>query len=111
DVFADGHDIISVQLLHKKKEEKEWNASPMNALENDKWEGSFVASEEGLYEYAIKAWVDHDLTWLLGFKIKSEAGENLEVELMIGLKYLEDIQKLVQTEDVALVEQAIQLFS
>ncbi|MFN4122318.1 MAG: alpha-1,4-glucan--maltose-1-phosphate maltosyltransferase [Flavobacteriales bacterium] len=111
DIFADGHDIISAQLLHRKKGELSWNASKMTLKSNDEWTGFFHAGSEGLYEYAIKAWVDHDLTWLHGFKKKSEAGEKLDVELMIGLKYLRGIESMVRDEDRHMVENAIRLFS
>lgn len=111
DIFADGHDIISAQLLHRKKGTTEWTTSEMTLQSNDEWKGFFYTGEEGMYEYAIKAWVDHDLTWLHGFEKKSEAGEKLDVELMIGLKYLREIESMVRDEDRHLVDNAIRLFS
>lgn len=111
DIFADGHDIVSAQVLYRKKGDKTWIENAMKLIENDSWEGSFIANEEGLFEYAVKAWVDHDLTWLQGFEKKAEAGEKLGVELMIGLKYLEEIKSMIKDQDSELVEQAITLFA
>jgi starch synthase (maltosyl-transferring) len=111
DIYADGHDIISAQLLYRKKESEEWHSNDMELLENDEWKGHFYAGAEGMYEFAIKAWVDHDLTWLHGFEKKAEAGERLDVELMIGLRYLKEIESMVSDDDRHMVDNAIRLFS
>src|ERR1700683_4844980 len=37
DIFADGHDSISCQVLYKREEENGWSAVPMSPLGNDRW--------------------------------------------------------------------------
>ncbi|MEX1188805.1 MAG: alpha-1,4-glucan--maltose-1-phosphate maltosyltransferase [Bacteroidia bacterium] len=92
-IFGDGHDIVRGVLLHKAKKEKKWTECPMLEIENDDWQGHFMTSTPGEYEYAVAAWIDHPLTWHHGFLKKVEAGENVALELKIGADFLRKIAK------------------
>lgn len=63
DIFADGHDVLAAILLHRKKGTNQWREVVMNYLGNDRWQASFVVEEIGIYQYTLKAWIDHFASW------------------------------------------------
>ena len=67
DCFADGHDVIAVQLLWRA-EGKDWNQESMDPLGNDRWRAAFTVPAVGRYHYTVKAWVDGFLTWRHDFQ-------------------------------------------
>jgi starch synthase (maltosyl-transferring) len=88
DIFSDGHDALSARLLFRRAGDPEWNAVPMAAGVNDRWRAEFTVSELGYYKYTIEGWVDHFRTWQRDLKKKHEAGQDVHVELMAGLKFV-----------------------
>jgi starch synthase (maltosyl-transferring) len=85
DIFADGHDVISAYLLYRRANEAIWTEKPMQLLVNDRWQGSFTASEAGNYVYTIKAWVDRFKTWCQDLKKRLEAKQtDIGINLLIG---------------------------
>ena len=62
-VFGDGHDHVKAQLLYRPAQQQEWRISPMQALDNDVWGGSFVPDSVGLWHFCVQGWVDHFDTW------------------------------------------------
>ena len=89
DIFTDGHDLLSCVLLFRKEEDPTWEAVPMAPLVNDRWRGSFQVSEKGRYRYTIKAWVDRFRTWRRDLKKKADAGQDVSVDLQIGVRFIE----------------------
>ncbi len=90
DIFADGHDSVSAILLCKKERNKQWKEFPMGFIENDRWRGEFIVEELGVYLYTLEAWVDHFRSWQKALKKKYDAGQDLKVDILIGVGYLED---------------------
>src|SRR5688572_3707076 len=88
DVFADGHDKLSGVLKHRRGG-GEWHEAPLTALGNDSWGASFVVTELGEYEYSVEAWIDHFGSWLSALVAKTEAGEDVESELLQGAAIVE----------------------
>ncbi len=62
-IFADGHDRISAQLVFRHGNERKWRFTPMTAVANDIWTGSFKVDKLGTWQYTIVGWVDHFVTW------------------------------------------------
>jgi starch synthase (maltosyl-transferring) len=89
DIFVDGHDTISARLRHRGPEQN-WQESQMRYLENDRWEGTFTVTELGIYGYTIEAWVDHFRSWQKDIRKKSDAGQDLSVDIFIGVNYMEE---------------------
>jgi starch synthase (maltosyl-transferring) len=89
DVFTDGHDLLSCLLLFRKEGDRDWDAVPMEPLVNDRWRGSFLVGEMGRYRYTLKAWVDRFRTWRRDFKKKVEAGQDISVDLQVGVQLIE----------------------
>ena len=63
DVFADGHDLVSCQVLYRPAGETGWRSAPMRPLGNDRWRSRFCVERMGRYFYTVEGWVDHFLTW------------------------------------------------
>jgi starch synthase (maltosyl-transferring) len=89
DIFADGHDRVAALVAHRKRGEERWHRSAMNALGNDRWRGSFVVREIGVYEYTVEAWPDHFLTWQDDLRKKHQAGLSIGLELDMGVELIE----------------------
>ena len=77
DVFADGHDAVSTELLFKHSDEKDWNRVPMDFRYNDHWVASFRCEKLGRYQYTVRGWTDPFLTWKRDLKKRQEAGQEI----------------------------------
>ena len=83
-VFADGHDAIACELLHKAAGAAEWQRVRMTGKGNDCWEAEFPVEALGQYCYTLRAWVDHFETWRNDLRKRIAAGQDVAVELLIG---------------------------
>ncbi|WP_342644354.1 alpha-1,4-glucan--maltose-1-phosphate maltosyltransferase [Mucilaginibacter sp. CSA2-8R] len=90
DIFSDGHDEIAASAFVKKVNDANWTEYPLHFVINDHWETIFRATETGNYEFKIEGWVDHYTTWKKGLKKKFDAGQDITVELQIGVELLEE---------------------
>jgi len=101
DIFDDGHDQVSASLLYRKIDQKNWREVPMKFLVNDRWEASFTIEEMTSYEYTLQGWVDHFKTWRMDIKNKLEAGQDIKVDLLIGLELIENAIQRARIKDDA----------
>ncbi|MGH7454813.1 MAG: maltotransferase domain-containing protein, partial [bacterium] len=99
DIFADGHDAIFARLLYKKQTDGAWKKAPMQFFDNDRWQGNFTVTELGIYFYTIEGWVDHFLTWRQDIKKKFDAGQDIKVDLLIGVELIEAAAKRAEGKD------------
>ena len=99
DVFADGHDVITVLLQYRHEATVKWTDLPMTFLNNDRWRASFPVTGLGRWCYTITGWVDHFATWRRGLLKKLEAKQNVQVDLLIGAKFVEDASRQATTEE------------
>ncbi len=60
----------------------------MTSAANDEWFASFATTQKGMYQFTVRAWIDHLDTWYDGFKKKAGANIDVKVELMEGAEYL-----------------------
>lgn len=93
DVFADGHDALSVLLRYRSESVPEWTEVPMEGLGNDRWRASFPLTIMGRYRYSVTGWVDHFHTWRRDLIKKHDAGQDLRVDLLIGAQLIEKAGK------------------
>ena len=98
DCFTDGHDTLACLLLWRREGEAAWQETPMSALVNDRWRGSFVADSVGRYEYTVTAWVDHFLSWRHDFARRVE-DEDLRIAAQVGAGLIEAAAARAQGED------------
>jgi starch synthase (maltosyl-transferring) len=85
DIFSDGHDEVAAVLLYRKQGEKAWREIALQRLDNDRWQGAFTLAEPGTYHYTLIGWVDHFLTWQKDLKKRHEAGQDIAVDILIGV--------------------------
>ncbi len=110
DIYGDGHDEVNALLLYKHEKQKTYREILFTHLSNDRWSASFIADTKGIYQYTIKAWVDHTLTWHHGIKRKIEAGEHVKVELMEGAQLLEQMLEDATKADTKEIKHLRDLF-
>jgi starch synthase (maltosyl-transferring) len=91
DIFADGHDVLSAALLHRREGAANWAETLMEPLPNDRWRASFRVSELGFYCYTIMAWVDQFKSWRRALQKKVEAGQEVGVDFLTGARHLADV--------------------
>ena len=108
DVFADGHDMVFAELLFRFLGEKQWNKTPMAFLGNDRWSASFRVEKLGRYEYTVRGWTDPFLTWQRDLKKRREAGQDLEMDLLIGAQAASPSLKKVLSETTKSQEERYQ---
>jgi starch synthase (maltosyl-transferring) len=110
DVFTDGHDLLGVALLYRRNYDPQWIEAPMAFLTNDRWQASYRVADLGRYRYTVTGWVDHFQTWRRDFKKKIDAGQNVLVELLQGVRLIDEASRRApRAEGQSLKEWADQL--
>jgi starch synthase (maltosyl-transferring) len=92
-IYSDGQDLLGAALLYRPSAVKEWTEVPMTPLSNDRWTGSFEAGTAGEYVYTLQAWIDHFGSWRRDFTKKVEAGQEVSVDLLVGIELIEQAAK------------------
>jgi starch synthase (maltosyl-transferring) len=98
-VLADGHDIIAASVLFKHENEKKWREVRMQPVENDEWTAVFVVDKQGFYNYKVEGWIDYALNWQYGLSKKIENNQNVTLELLEGIYFLQEASKKASTEE------------
>ena len=98
DIFADGHDALSALILFRRVGEASWCETPMQEEVNDRWHGRFDVQELGRYEYTVEAWIDHFASWRRDFKKRTDAGQDVTNDLLIGAKLVEQAMERAPAE-------------
>jgi starch synthase (maltosyl-transferring) len=101
DVYADGHDEVSAQLLWRHEKQRNWRATPMASLGNDRWRASFPVDLLGKYRYTVEGWVDHFKTWQHDLEKRVAAGQDVAVDLRIGAGWVEGAAARARGRDAA----------
>jgi starch synthase (maltosyl-transferring) len=89
DAYAEGHDVITVVLRHRREAETSWTEVRMEALGNDRWRGAFTVGALEPHVYTVEAWVDGFATWRHGFEKKVAAGTAEPVDLLVGAELVD----------------------
>lgn len=101
DIFSDGHDEVVALLLYRRQGELKWRETLMLRLDNDRWQGSFLLEQPGLYQYTLMGWVDHFKTWQRDLQKRAFAGQEVAVDLQIGIKIIEQAAREASEADAA----------
>jgi len=101
DIYAEGHDVLTVALKHRPAGETTWAEAPMAALVNDRWQGRFVVDHQGRVEYTIEAWVDRFASWHKELGKKAEAGQDVASELLEGAELVREAAGRASGADAA----------
>jgi starch synthase (maltosyl-transferring) len=107
DIFRDGHQIVRAAVKWRRKEEEIFNESPMAPLDNDRWRGEFVPTDNARYVFTIEAWTDLFASWLSDFGKKVGGGRDVSSDLLEGIALLETIGARAEGDDLELLTTAI----
>jgi starch synthase (maltosyl-transferring) len=89
DVFADGHDVVVAILSHRRAGAHGDTEVRMEPLGNDRWRAAFEVTHLGPYAYTVIGWVDAWETWRRDLRTRVEAGQDVDVDLLIGAELVE----------------------
>jgi starch synthase (maltosyl-transferring) len=103
DIFVDGHDVVSAVLQHRPASKDAWDEVVMQPLVNDRWRAEFSVSEQGIHLYTIQAWQDAYRTWKRDFSKKVDAGQDVAVDLLVGVKLIEEASTRAAGEEARLL--------
>lgn len=98
DVFADGHDVLTCRLRHRREEESAWRDSPMTPLGNDRWRGGFTVEEVGRYRFTVASWIDPFRTWRHELENREDT-DDIALALLVGAELIETAAKHASGED------------
>ena len=107
DVFADGHDQIACRVLYWRENGEEVQSSPMKLLGNDRWRGEFCVLSLGRYQYTVEGWIDRFQSWRGELIKRIAAGQDVDVELLIGAKIIESAAARASGEDAKFLRRSI----
>jgi starch synthase (maltosyl-transferring) len=88
EVFADGHDLVACRLLYWR-DETDPQVSPMKPFGNDRFRGEFCVAKLGSYRYTVEGWIDRFQTWRKDLEKRIAAGQDVSVDLLIGVGLIE----------------------
>ena len=97
--FADGHDYIRVEVLYRRKEQPEWTTRGMTYEVNDEWSAAFLVTELGKYLYTVRGWVDRFGTLRSDVRKKSEAAQDVGIELRMAAQMLRETARQAEPAD------------
>ncbi len=103
DVFTDGHEALSCELLYRPGTSGAWLAVPMEPLVNDRWRAEFTVTGLGKYSYTIHAWLDPFKLWSRNLVKRLEVGQDVTIELLIGANLIDDTLHRTKGNDAALL--------
>ena len=107
DVFADGHDALTVRLCYRHEQTGTWTELPMEFVGNDRWRASFPTALPGRYRYTVTGWINHFATWRRNLSKKAEAGQPVAMELLMGAELIRKAIVLAGDDDVARLKQCV----
>ena len=104
-IFKEGHDTIAGILRYKVHGDKHWQEIPMHHVDNDRWTGSFVLSENTRYLYSIGAYVRSFDTWQAELTKKHGVVPDLSSELLEGKAQLKDAMSQAKGPDTTILKE------
>ena len=105
DIFKEGHGAIAGILRYKVHEEKQWHEVPMHHVDNDRWAGTFVLSENARYLYTVGVYIKSFETWRAELTKKHGAVLDLSSELLEGEAQLKEALSRAKGSDTNLINE------
>ena len=93
EAFVEGHDVLTCDLLFRPDRAQKWSSVPMAPQGNDIWRGEFSVTTTGAYRFAVHAKVDRFLTWRRDLRARTEAGQDVTLELLVGAELIDAAAK------------------
>jgi starch synthase (maltosyl-transferring) len=96
-IFRDGHETLGASVRHRGPGSTRWTETPLEALGNDVWTGSFEVGRPGRWCFRIEAWTDRVASFQDELRRKVAAGQtDLAGELSEGAALLECAELTVE---------------
>jgi len=89
DIFAEGQDVLSGVLRYRHEADPQWSETSLEFVVNDRWRAAFDITQLGRYHYSLEAWVDRFKTWRRDLMRKTEAGQDVAIDLLVGAELIE----------------------
>jgi starch synthase (maltosyl-transferring) len=99
DIFSDGHDVLSAELLYRPQNAVDDRRSPLRHIENDRWSGSFEVDQLGSWSYTVVAWRDPYKTWIADTSKKVLAGQSVTVEADEGAAIFSNLKVSAEEQE------------
>jgi starch synthase (maltosyl-transferring) len=90
DVYAEGHDELTVLLMYRSQSEDKWRPVEMKPGWDARWTGEFSVDTIGNYCFTVMAWPDAFRTWRRDLEKRVAAGQDVQLELVIGANMMRD---------------------
>src|SRR5215212_13697 len=107
DIFKDGHDKIAAVVKYRRTCDEDWQEAEMRLVDNDRWAGEMILSDNTRYVYTIEAFPDRWATWRDEVEKKFEAGQDVALELLEGRAILAEALPRPTPVDRQVLEEAI----
>jgi len=107
DVFTDGHDLLTVDLLWRAVDATKWRRASMQPIGNDRWQASIRPDRIGRYEFTIEAGWDRYGSFCRDLAVKRNAGADVSVEMVEGRRLLQDSKSRIQNGARNLIQSAL----
>ena len=101
DIYCDGHDELSAELLYRRESQKDWATLPMEHEGNDLWTGFFVIDTMEDYVYTVRAWIGRFMSWYRDILKRIEADTDYETDLLVGAGLIEEV---LQSEKAMVID-------
>ncbi len=107
-LIVDGHDKPKGRLFYRHEDAKAWQWTLLKDKGNDIWTARFKPEKLGRYLVTVEAAVDRFTTWRMDLKKRVAAGQNVQVDLQIGILLIESwIPELLDDREKRLVGAAM----
>src|SRR6185312_11201680 len=88
--FTDGHELVRCALRWRRAPDGDWSEMLMTPLAQDRWRGEFLVESIGRCVYTVQAWVDRFHSWRRDLRARSEAAQDLSIDLLIGAQLVRE---------------------
>lgn len=99
DVFVDGHDLIRCEIRFRHDDDVKWSSALMAHSGNDRWSATLPVERLGRYRFVIRSCVDIFATWRRDLLARSDGGQDVSEEYLIGAQILHDVARRAKAKD------------
>src|ERR1700722_4514110 len=107
DIFRDGHQVLRAAVKWRRKRDEVFDEAPMAALDNDRWRGEFIPTDNARYVFTIEAWTDLFASWLGDFTKKVKAARPVASDILEGIALVEKMLSSARGADRELIERTL----
>src|SRR5580658_3554051 len=107
DIFRDGHQVLRAAVKWRRKQDEVFDEAPMLAVDNDRWRGEFLPTDNTRYVFTIEAWTDLFASWLADFTKKVKAAQPVASDVLEGIALVEKMIARANGADRELFERTL----